>query len=70
MTLQSMEKMFFDLPEDEFLSAQEVATFLNVSLRTVYRLYEEGALQGSGLNQPLRISRDSLLRYIKNGVGK
>jgi len=70
VTPQGMEKMFFDLPQNDFLSVQEVARFLDISLRTVYRLCREGVFQGVGLNQPLRISRDSLLQYIEDGLGK
>jgi excisionase family DNA binding protein len=65
-----METVFFDLPEKDFLSPKEIAEFLNISLRTVYRLYQQGAVQGIGLNQSIRISRRSLLQYISNGIGK
>ena len=67
---QNVEKMLLDLPANDFLSPREVASFLSISVRTVYRLYQLGAIQGIGLNQSLRIRRDSLLRYIKNGIGK
>jgi excisionase family DNA binding protein len=65
-----IEKTFPDLPKNDFLSPQEVASFLNVSLRTVYRLYHQGAIQSIGLNQSLKIKKDSLLQYVKNGIGK
>ena len=65
-----MEKILFDLPENSFLSPEEVASFLSMSLRTVYRLYRQGTIQGIGLNQSLRIRKGSLLQYVKNGIGK
>jgi excisionase family DNA binding protein len=65
-----MEKTFLDLPENNFLSPREVADLLSISLRTVYRLYQQGAIQGIALNQSLRIRKDSLLQYIKDGIGK
>ena len=67
--LRSMET-FFDLPKSSFLSPEEVANFLSIPLRSVYRLYQQGAIQGIGLNQSLRIRKDSLLQYIRNGIGK
>jgi excisionase family DNA binding protein len=65
-----MEKTFLDLPESNLLSPREVANFLDISLRSVYRLYRQGAIQGIALNQCLRIRKNSLLQYIKDGIGK
>jgi excisionase family DNA binding protein len=68
--MSPMEKILFDLPQKNFLSPEEVASFLSMSLRRVYRLNQEGVIQGIRLDQSLRISRDSLLQYINNGIGK
>jgi len=42
---------FDDLPEKSLLRPEEVAGFLSVSLRTVYRWYEMGLIQGTRLNR-------------------
>ena len=47
-----------------FLRPDEVARFLSVSLKTVYRLYHSGLIEGVKANGSLRIYRDSLLKLV------
>lgn len=54
-----------ELPRRSLLRPTEVATFLNVSLRTVYRWYEMDIIQGIRLNHSLRIFRESVIRRVE-----
>jgi excisionase family DNA binding protein len=56
---------FDDLPEKSLLRPEEVAGFLSVSLRTVYRWYEMGLIQGTRLNRSVRIFRESVIKQVK-----
>ncbi|MGD0663725.1 MAG: helix-turn-helix domain-containing protein [Syntrophorhabdales bacterium] len=55
---------FGDLPHKTLLRPDEVARFLSVSLKTVYRLYHSGLIEGVKANGSLRIYRDSLLKLV------
>jgi len=54
-----------DLPYRTFLKVDEVAAFLNVSSKTVYRWCDEEEIKVIKLNKSLRIFRNSLLKFIK-----
>lgn len=56
---------YLDLPDRTFLKVDEVAKFLKVSNKTVYRWCEEEDLQSVKLNKSRRIFRQSLLRFIE-----
>lgn len=56
---------YVDLPNRTFLKVDEVARFLKVSNKTVYRWCEEEDLQSVKLNKSLRIFRKSLLKFIE-----
>ena len=55
---------FADLPLKTLLTPHEVARFLSVSLKTVYRWYRLGAIEGTKAARSLRIYRDSVLKLI------
>jgi excisionase family DNA binding protein len=55
---------FHDLPQKTLLRPDEVAIFLSVSLKTVYRWYRSGLIEGTKVKRSLRIYRDSVLRLI------
>jgi excisionase family DNA binding protein len=55
---------FADLPQKTFLRPDEVALFLSVSLKTVYRWYRSGLIEGTKVKRSLRIYRDSILRLV------
>jgi excisionase family DNA binding protein len=55
---------FYDLPRKTLLRPDEVAIFLSVSLKTVYRWYRSGLIEGTKVKRSLRIYRDSVLRLI------
>ncbi|MGD0232542.1 MAG: helix-turn-helix domain-containing protein [Syntrophorhabdales bacterium] len=55
-----------DLPDKTLLRPDEVAEFLSVSMKTVYRWYRSGIIEGIKLNRALRIYRESILRLIDN----
>jgi excisionase family DNA binding protein len=61
---------FGDLPSKTLLRPEEVALFLSVSLKTVYRWYHSGIIDGTKMNRCLRIRRDSVLKLIdgENGL--
>ena len=47
------------------LRPSEVASFLRVSERTVYRWFELGLLDGIRINKSLRITRGSILTLLQ-----
>ncbi len=53
-----------DLPDKTLLRPHDVASFLSVSLKTVYRWHRIGTIQGIKVKGSLRIYRDSILRLI------
>jgi excisionase family DNA binding protein len=55
---------FSDLPHKTLLRPDEVALFLSVSLKTVYRWYRTGLIEGTKVKRSLRIYRDSILRLV------
>lgn len=55
---------FHDLPHKTLLRPDEVAIFLSVSLKTVYRWYRSGLINGTKVKRSLRIYRDSVLQLI------
>ena len=62
-----MAKKFNDLPEKTLLRPDEVASFLRVSIKTVYRWCAKGQLHGVRLKRSLRIYRESVLESVSEG---
>ena len=62
--LERLNTGFTDLPHKTFLRPDEVATFMSVSLKTVYRWHNSGLIEGTKLKKSLRIYRDSVLRLV------
>jgi excisionase family DNA binding protein len=60
---------FQDLPQRTFLTPDEVAVFLSVSLKTVYRWYRMGLIEGTKVRRSLRIYRDSILKLVERKSG-
>ena len=56
---------FDGLPQKMLLRPQEVAVFVNVSSRTIYRWYEMGVIQGTRLNHTVRIFRESVINWVE-----
>jgi len=56
---------FGDLPHKTLLRPDEVARFLSVSLKTVYRWYCSGLIEGVKAKGSLRIYRESILKLIE-----
>ena len=55
---------FEDLPRKTLLRPGEVALFLSVSSKTVYRWYRLGFIEGAKFKGSLRIYRDSILKLV------
>ena len=53
-----------DLPDKTLLRPNEVASFLRVSLKTVYRWYARGSLKGIKVGRGLRIYRKSVIEAL------
>ncbi len=71
MTIDALDRLsegdnteFGDLPRKTLLRPDEVARFLSVSLKTVYRWYRYGFIEGAKAKRSLRIYRDSVLKLI------
>jgi excisionase family DNA binding protein len=54
-----------ELPTRTMLRPSEVASFLRVSERTVYRWFELGLIEGVRINRSLRITRGSILTLLQ-----
>ena len=54
-----------DLPPKSLLRPNDVASFLSVSLKTVYRWYRLGEIKGTKIKGSLRIYRDSIMKLIE-----
>ena len=55
---------FQDLPDKTLLRPRDVAVFLSVSLKTVYRWYRQGSITGIKVRGSLRIYRGSITKLI------
>lgn len=53
-----------DLPDKTLLRPDEVALFLSISLKTVYRWYHSGIIEGIKFKRSLRIYRDSIVKLM------
>jgi excisionase family DNA binding protein len=58
------ETQFQDLPHKTLLRPNDVASFLSVSLKTVYRWYRLGEIKGTKIKGSLRIYRNSVLQLV------
>ena len=63
--MRGVDTDYSDLPFKTLLRPDEVAQFLSVSLKTVYRWYRAGVLDGTKVNRSLRIYRESVLRLLE-----
>ena len=60
-----------ELPPRTMLRPSEVASFLRVSERTVYRWFALGLVDGVRINKSLRITRGSILTLLqRSGAGR
>lgn len=53
-----------DLPDKTLLRPNDVASFLSVSLKTVYRWHRLGTIRGIKVKGSLRIYRDSIVKLV------
>jgi excisionase family DNA binding protein len=58
------ETEFRDLPVKTLLRPDEVASFLDVSLKTIYRWYHSGFIEGVKFKRSLRIYRGSIVKLL------
>ena len=63
-TIRRDDTEFEDLPPRTLLRPEEVARFLSVSLKTVYRWYRLGSIEGTKAARSLRIFRDSVVKLV------
>lgn len=53
------------MEQDQMMSVKDVATFLNVVSKTVYRLIERGELPSYKVGKAIRIQRSDVLQYLE-----
>lgn len=58
-----------DLPDRRVLRASEVATWLRVSAKTIYRWCDMGLIDSVKLNGTVRVLRDSVINFIEDRAG-
>ena len=61
--------MTADMPEERFLTPEEVADMLRVSPRTVNRWLNQGKLPGVKIGSRWRIEREDFERFIQESKG-
>ena len=54
-----------DMPNRKFLRPAEVADFLSVSPKTVYRWCDMGLIESIKLNRSVRVLRDSVVNFLE-----
>lgn len=54
----------------DFLTVLEISRLMYVSKMTVYRMLENGELEGVRFGRAVRISKNSLLAALENGAPK
>lgn len=54
--------------KDKLLRPDQVATMLNVSVRSIYRLLEEGYLRGLRIRGSIRILETSIYQYVDDQI--
>ncbi len=59
-----------ELPPRTMLRPSEVASFLRVSERTVYRWFDLGLIEGVRINKSLRITRGSILTLLQRAAAE
>jgi hypothetical protein len=69
MTEINFDELFKKLPDKPLLSLFEVASFLNLSKRTIYRWYPD-VLNGTNLKGSIRIYRTSVISFVIQNNGK
>ncbi len=57
-----------DVPERELLKPAEVAAFLGVSAKTVYRWCDMGLMESVKLNGSVRVLRASVISFLRKGL--
>jgi excisionase family DNA binding protein len=65
-----MDLTYTDLPNKSLLLWTEVAVFLRVSKATVYRLRDEGKIEGVPVKGGIRFFRESVIAYLDEQKNK
>ena len=68
-THEGADTDYADLPFKTLLRPDEVAHFLSVSLKTIYRWHRSGVIDGTKVNRSLRIYRGSVLKLLEENAG-
>lgn len=54
---------------EEILTPSQVAAFLHIHLKTVYRLASEGIIPGSKIGRSWRFTKRDIVGLVANGAG-
>ena len=65
ITPQNHESIF-PLTTKRYYRVDEVAVYFAISVRTVYRLLDDGDLMGAKIRGCLRVSTEEIIRFEKN----
>ncbi|HDQ72600.1 MAG TPA: DNA-binding protein [Chloroflexi bacterium] len=58
-----------DMPQDQIMTAQEVAQYLRLDVATVYRLARAGKIPAAKMGRAWRFKRGMIDRAFKSGDG-
>jgi len=67
MANENNEIMLDDMPRKRLLKAAEVAAYLGVSAKTVYRWCDMGLMESVKLNRSVRVLRTSVVDFLSCG---
>jgi excisionase family DNA binding protein len=67
MTERANEFVLDDMPKKKLLKAAEVAAYLGVSAKTVYRWCDMGLMESVKLNRSIRVLRTSVVDFLSCG---
>jgi len=67
MASENNEIMLDDMPRKRLLKAAEVAAYLGVSAKTVYRWCDMGLMESVKLNRSVRVLRTSVVDFLSCG---
>ena len=62
-----VQMLFDDVPKRQLLRPVEVAVFLGVSAKTIYRWCDMGLMESVKLNGSVRVLRASVLSFVRKG---
>jgi len=65
MMIDRVAVLLYDMPNRKLLRPVEVAIFLGVSAKTIYRWCDMGLMESVKLNRSVRVLRESVVGFLR-----